>query len=1110
MTSINSKASRQTDIAEGIRGEENMGIVEIVFSGETQLGMFHLSSWDPLMWNLITSTELLVRWFLVRVLEHYSVEPNKRRDTNNHDSTDDNTSDNGEHYESYEPGNAEVAAKNVVSQPRPSTTGASTSTTSTSRVTNENLASNLNLRRSPRLMGHAQSRHAQNAISNPQGVQVGRGRGRPLQSVAGRSSFLNCARGITYKVGFKKLHLPPPSTCPKCQAMIFYREPKGFCCSDGEVILPFVSPPIELLEMYEDQTEVGEHFRRYIRRYNQCFSLTSIWVNYDRELADNREGVYTFRVQGDIYHKIGSLLPPVVENETDPPRTVRPRYIHMYIYDTDNEINWRMEEGGADLNREVMEKLRTILDTHNRFMHVIRPLAKREDIQRCRLVIKEQPATKKQYTLPTASQVAAIVVEGDGLDQNSMDENGRQFTCLEYYSHMLQIRSHDASLLLRGGRLLQQYVVDNWVKIDSSRLRWLSNHQEKIRAELHQGIQDARMEGETSAKNFGQRKVLPSSYMARPPDMYHRYQDAMTLVQKYGKPDLFITMNFNPLWDEIVSNLRPGQSASDIPDLTTRVFRANLEDLKEDLFTKLIFGRIASHVHVVEFQKMGLPHVHMLIILRDEDKLQGPDDYEKIVREEILDPEEEPELHECVKKWMIHGTCGSKCMRDGKCKRNFPKEFSECTVQGKDAYPVYRRRNDGRRVDNRMSVPYNPWLLHKYDCHINVEICSIVESIKYLYKYVYKGPDYVSFGVQPVDHDEITRYINARWVCAQEAIWNIFIFPLYKDYPSVVRLQIHLPNQQSLRGPISFDDLLLVDVERCRTFKRAAEKLGLLENDQSAKASLAEVATVKMSSALGRQFASILNFWNPSGSLIQEELSIPISDEDLSSVQKLNKEQYRADDIIMGSIERKESKVFFIDGPGGTGKTYLYRAILATVRKNGGIALATTTSGIAATMLPDGRTTHSRFQLPMTPTSTSTCLTKKQTEEAKLLRHATVLMWDEATMEHRYSLEAFDRKMRDITGVAEPFGEKILIMGGDFRQRIIRNDIELHYILNRSHLWENVHVLHLKKNMRAAEDASYYEFLIRVGDGDKPCVANEMIKVPEDMVIPWVSDASLS
>ncbi|XP_026435847.1 uncharacterized protein LOC113333638 [Papaver somniferum] len=216
--------------------------------------------------------------------------------------------------------------------------------------------------------------------------------------------------------------------------------------------------------------------------------------------------------------------------------------------------------------------------------------------------------------------------------------------------------------------------------------------------------------------------------------------------------------------------------------------------------------------------------------------------------------------------------------------------------------------------------------------------------------------------------------------------------------------------------------------------------------------------------------------------LIQEDLSIPIFEEHLSFVNKLNEDQYRAYSTIMRSIERKESKVFFIYGPGGTGKTFLYRVILATVKKTDGIAIATTTSRIIATMLPGGRETHSRFHLPMTLTSTSICRTIKQSEKSKLRRHATVLIWDEATIVHRYSLEAFYRTMRDITYITKPFGGKILIMGVDFSQ----------------------------KNMRADGDASYSEFLIRVGDGDEPCIANEMINVPEEMVIPWVSDDLLS
>ena len=61
-------------------------------------------------------------------------------------------------------------------------------------------------------------------------------------------------------------------------------------------------------------------------------------------------------------------------------------------------------------------------------------------------------------------------------------------------------------------------------------------------------------------------------------------------------------------------------------------------------------------------------------------------------------------------------------------------------------------------------------------------------------------------------------------------------------------------------------------------------------------------------------------------------------------------------------IDRKESMIFFVDGPGGTGKTFLYRTILATLRKASHIAIATTTSGIATTLLPGGRTSHSRLR----------------------------------------------------------------------------------------------------------------------------------------------------
>ena len=119
--------------------------------------------------------------------------------------------------------------------------------------------------------------------------------------------------------------------------------------------------------------------------------------------------------------------------------------------------------------------------------------------------------------------------------------------------------------------------------------------------------------------NVGHRTILPSSFVGSPRDMIQRFQDAMNLVQKFGKPDLFITMTCNPGWEEIRNELLPRQISQDRPDLLARIFKAKFEELKEDIINKRVLGRVVAHVHVFEFQKRGLPHVHMLLILDDND-----------------------------------------------------------------------------------------------------------------------------------------------------------------------------------------------------------------------------------------------------------------------------------------------------------------------------------------------------------------------------------------------------------------------------------------------------------------------------------------------------------
>jgi hypothetical protein len=102
-------------------------------------------------------------------------------------------------------------------------------------------------------------------------------------------------------------------------------------------------------------------------------------------------------------------------------------------------------------------------------------------------------------------------------------------------------------------------------------------------------------------------------------------------------------------------------------------------------------------------------------------------------------------------------------------------------------------------------VPYNPGLLFRYNCHINVEACTSIKAIKYLFKYVYKGHDQAEFVVNADQNDtddgvinEIKQYRNARFITPPEAVYRIFGFPIFRVYPSVLQLQLHLPGMQTV------------------------------------------------------------------------------------------------------------------------------------------------------------------------------------------------------------------------------------------------------------------------------------------------------------------------
>jgi ATP-dependent DNA helicase PIF1 len=140
-----------------------------------------------------------------------------------------------------------------------------------------------------------------------------------------------------------------------------------------------------------------------------------------------------------------------------------------------------------------------------------------------------------------------------------------------------------------------------------------------------------------------------------------------------------------------------------------------------------------------------------------------------------------------------------------------------------------------------------------------------------------------------------------------------------------------------------------------------------------------------------------------------------VNEEDNNLHKFLNTEQMVAYKTITSTVDSPNNGgVFFIDGPGGTRKTFLYRVLLGTVRSQDKIAITTTTSGVAASIMPSGRTTHSCFKIPINIDEGGYYSFTKQSGAAKFLREASLILWDEASMTKRHAIEALDISLCDI------------------------------------------------------------------------------------------------
>ena len=187
--------------------------------------------------------------------------------------------------------------------------------------------------------------------------------------------------------------LSEQDACEHCGAKRFEFEFRSFCCMSGKTKLAYSPVPEELYHLFTAQSELGKMFTHNIRAYNTNFSFTSMGVTLDRTMSNMRNGVYTFRAHGAIYHRIDQLVP----------RDGQPRYLQLYFFDAESEVSHRLE--WTNLDRNVTEMLTRVLSI-NPYVRTFRSLAELGPLDNYRVTLNASvELDQRVYNRPTTSEV---------------------------------------------------------------------------------------------------------------------------------------------------------------------------------------------------------------------------------------------------------------------------------------------------------------------------------------------------------------------------------------------------------------------------------------------------------------------------------------------------------------------------------------------------------------------------------------------------------------------------------------------------------------------------------------------------------------------------------
>jgi Helitron helicase-like domain at N-terminus len=410
--------------------------------------------------------------------------------------------------------------------------------------------------------------------------------------------------------------------CTSCSAKLLGTESDQWCYYKGRLSLPALPQYPESMKFLFNEENLTKT-NMLCRKINNLFSFSVLGVH----MGNFRQfrGPANVVLQGRTYHRLIDV-------------TSGQHSLRWFLYDeaerTSKAIMLRIPE-------DWKENIRQTLEDINPYVGYARQLDREADTSTTEIMALELRSN------PISGEIAAVIHSGtigdisprsvciwksgqrqpefisilnehyESLQYPLLFPHGtlgwgkRQhetagWTQMEWYRYRLLTEPR----FLNMGRLTCEYIVDMFSRMEDERLDYIKmGRKEQLRQQRE--AQSISTNPDESSLDPEQSFLLPASFVHSKLWASNQVADSLTLCRKFGKPSLFLTITTNPKWPEIVSQLRPGQTASDIPIIVCRVFHARIKKLYDLL--KTYFDGLAYFVRVIEFQKRGLPHAHMLM-----------------------------------------------------------------------------------------------------------------------------------------------------------------------------------------------------------------------------------------------------------------------------------------------------------------------------------------------------------------------------------------------------------------------------------------------------------------------------------------------------------------